>query len=40
MAKTLSLVGGRATAILRPAALHGHTGFARRTGSGQAELAL
>ena len=35
MAKTLSLVGGRATAILRPAALHGHTGFARRTGSGR-----
>ncbi len=34
-AKTLSLVGGRATAILRPAALHGHTGFARRTGSGR-----
>jgi len=35
VAKTLSLVGGRATAILRPAALHGHTGFARRTGSGR-----
>ena len=34
-AKTLSLVGGRATANLRPAALHGHTGFARRTGSGR-----
>jgi hypothetical protein len=33
-AKTLSLVGGRATAIFRQAALHGHTGFARRTGSG------
>jgi len=39
-AKTLSLVGGRANAILRPAALHGHTRFARRTGSGQAELDL
>src|SRR5882724_339646 len=34
-AKTLSLVGGRATAIFRPAALHGHAGFARRTGSGR-----
>jgi transposase InsO family protein len=34
-AKTLSLVGGRATAIFRQAALHGHTGFARRTGSGR-----
>src|SRR2546428_4109770 len=34
-AKALSLAGGRATAILRPAALHGHTGFARRTGAGR-----
>jgi len=34
-AKTLSLVGGRATAVFRQAALHGHTGFARRTGSGR-----
>jgi len=39
-AKALSLAGGRATAILRPAALPGHTGFARRTGSGQAERNL
>src|SRR6267143_1269260 len=34
-AKTLSLAEGRATAIFRPAAVHGHTGFARRTGSGR-----
>jgi len=33
-AKTVSLVGDRSTAILRLAALHGPTGFARRTGSG------
>ena len=26
--ETLSLVGGRATGIVRPAALHGHTGVA------------
>jgi hypothetical protein len=39
MAKALSLMGGRATSILRPAALHGHTGFARGGGR-QAELDL
>ena len=30
--KTPSLVGGRATGIVRPAALHGHTGVAREDG--------
>ena len=39
-AKRLSLAGDRATAIFRPVALDGHTGFARRTRDGQAELDL
>jgi hypothetical protein len=30
--KTPSLVGGRATGIVRPSALHGHTGVAREDG--------
>src|SRR2546426_6642960 len=34
-AKTLSRVEGKATAVFRPAALHRHTGFAKRTGSGR-----
>ena len=31
-AKTPSLVGGRATGIVRPSALHGHTGVAMEDG--------
>src|SRR2546426_574547 len=31
-AKTPSLVGGRATGIVRPSALHGHTGVAMQDG--------
>ena len=41
--KTPSLVGGRATGIVRPSALHGHTGVAMQNGerAGRAaELAL
>jgi MFS family permease len=41
--KTPSLVGGRATGIVRPSALHGHTGVAMEDGEGAgwaAELGL